>query len=116
MAELPPLAKEGPMPDSWVAESPVLAMIAIFILLPVVCIVYAFAAWTFRRYRERRILRCPERKRGAQVTVDAVHAALSSIIGQPCLRIKDCSLWADEKDCTQTCVKPSRAGALSGAM
>lgn len=102
------------MSNSWFADSAVLIGISIFILLPIICVVYAFAVWTFRRYRHGTILRCPERGRGAQVTIDAMRAALSSIIGQPRLRVKNCSLWEDRKECTQTCVRTSCVGALSG--
>lgn len=102
------------MNNSWFVNSAILAGILIFVLLPVICVVYAFAVWTFRRYRHGTFLRCPERGKAAQVTIDAMRAALTSIMGQPCLQIKNCSLWADRKECAQTCVSPSRAGALSG--
>lgn len=102
------------MSNSWFVNSAVLIGISIFILLPIICVVYAFAVWTFRRYRHGTILRCPERGKGAQVTIDAMRAALSSIIGQPRLRVKNCSLWGDRKECMQTCVRTTCVGALSG--
>ena len=102
------------MSNAWFVDSAVLFGISILILLPVICVVYAFAVWTFRRYRHATIRRCPERGKGAHVTIDAMRAALSSIIGQPRLRVKNCSLWEDRKECTQPCVGSPRAGAPSG--
>lgn len=102
------------MINSWIEISAVLLGTLIFIFLPVICVVGDFALWTLGRYCRATILRCPEREKSARVAVGAVRAALTSIIGQPCLHVKDCSLWAQGKECTQTCVKASRSVPPSG--
>lgn len=102
------------MINSWVEISAVLLGTLIFIFLPVICVVGDFALWTLGRHYRGTIVRCPARGKSACVTVDAVRAALTSTIGQPCLHVKDCSLWTHGRECTQTCVKASRTVALSG--
>jgi hypothetical protein len=102
------------MINSWIEISAVLLGTLIFIFLPVICVVADFGLWTLGRYRRATILRCPERGKSARVTVDAMRAVLTSIIGRPCLHVKGCSLWAHRRACTQTCVKASRSVPPSG--
>lgn len=102
------------MINFWIEISAVLFGTLIFIFLPVICVVGDFAVWTLGRYRRGTILRCPERRKRARVAVDAMRAALTSIVGQPCLHVKDCLLWAHGRECSQTCVKPSHGVVPSG--
>ncbi len=69
-----------------------LAMAAIYILLPIICVLFAFASDTFRRYRGSRILQCPETGTKATISIDAHRAALTSVVDRPRLRVKTCSL------------------------
>lgn len=78
--------------------------VATYILLPIICIVLGFALETFRRYRETRILRCPETGSLAKVAIDAYRAALTSAFDKPRLRAKNCSLWPERKACAQGCL------------
>jgi len=44
----------------------------------------------YRRYRGRRVAACPETSAPAAVEVDAIHAALTAVLGPPHLRLKSC--------------------------
>ncbi|MBI2000946.1 MAG: hypothetical protein HYT85_13200 [candidate division NC10 bacterium] len=85
------------MSHPWVVVIAVLAVAALYVLLPLV-------ADTFRRFRSRRMLSCPETGGKAEVGIDASRAALTSALGRPQLRAEDCSLWPEKKDCGQECL------------
>ena len=76
----------------------IIALAAVYVLVPV-------AADTFRRYRTKKSLRCPETGREAEVGIDAGRAALTSAFGRALLRVKNCSLWPERKECAQDCVR-----------
>jgi hypothetical protein len=56
------------------------------------------------RYRGSRIVTCPETKRPAIVRVDSLHASLTSTVGLPDIRLKDCSRWPIKEQCGQECL------------
>ena len=56
------------------------------------------------RYRGQRIVTCPETKKPAIVEVDSLHASLTSTVGLPDIRLKDCSRWPIKGDCGQECL------------
>jgi hypothetical protein len=55
-------------------------------------------------YRGPRIVTCPETKKSAIVEVDSVHAMLTSTVGLPDIRLKDCSRWPIKQQCGQECL------------
>ena len=59
---------------------------------------------SFSRYRGSRTITCPETKRPAVVEVDALHASLTSTVGLPDIRLKDCSRWPIKEQCGQECL------------
>ena len=85
------------MENPWIVIASIVAVGVVYVLLPVI-------ADTFRWYRATRILRCPETEKEAEVAIDASHAALTSAFGPPVLRVKNCSLWPEGKDCPQDCL------------
>jgi hypothetical protein len=85
------------MGTPWIVIAAILAIALLYVLVPVV-------TDAFRRYRRRKILRCPETGRDTGVAIDASTAALTSAFGPPVLRVKDCSLWPERKDCEQGCL------------
>lgn len=89
------------MGTPWILIAAILAIALLFVLVPVV-------TDAFRRFRTRKILRCPETGRDAEVGIDASKAALTSAFGPPVLRVKDCSLWPERKGCEQDCLPPLR--------
>ena len=76
----------------------ILALGVLYVVLPVV-------VSTLVRYREARKVECPETKREATIEFDASHAALTSAVGRPRVRIRECSFWPEKKDCAQDCLK-----------
>ena len=56
------------------------------------------------RYRGSRIVTCPETKKPAVVEVDALHAALTSTVGLPDIRLEECSRWPIREQCGQECL------------
>jgi hypothetical protein len=56
------------------------------------------------RYRGSRLIVCPENGEGAMVEVDAVHAALTSPLGQPDIRLQNCWRWPIHQACGQECL------------
>jgi hypothetical protein len=74
-------------------------------------IVLAAALWlgiqlvrSSSRYRGSRIVTCPETNRPTIVEVDALHASLTSTVGLPDIRLKDCSRWPIMEQCGQECL------------
>lgn len=56
------------------------------------------------RYRDSRLIICPGNNEAAIVEVDAVHAALTSALGQPNIRLQTCWRWPLHQDCGQECL------------
>ena len=90
------------MSGPWILIGAILAVGVLYVLLP-------WMAHIFARYRAPRALRCPETGTKAWVEIDASHAALSAAFGEPDLRARGCSLWADRGACAEACLKPPEA-------
>ena len=86
------------MSATWMILVAVLGLVVIFVAIPIM-------ADTFLRYRAKRVVHCPVENTNARVLVDAPIAALTSVLGQPKLRIDRCSLWPDRADCAQRCTR-----------
>ena len=81
-----------------IAVAAIIALAAVYVLVPV-------AADTFRRFRTRKSLICPETGQQVEVGIDARRAALTSAFGRALLRVKNCSLWPQRKECGRDCVR-----------
>ncbi len=79
-------------------------VIAIFALIALFFVVRAGVS-TYLEFRGARVITCPETKAPAGVEVDARHAAMTALLDDPELRLKDCSRWPEREDCGQECVK-----------
>ena len=64
---------------------------------------------SYRRYRNRRTVICPETGQIAEVDLKAVQASLISALGKHWVRVKWCSLWPRKKGCTEECVENGSA-------
>ena len=93
------------MTNPWLSGPAMLIALMTYVLLPLICVVLGFAIETFRRHRGRRILQCPETGSKAKVGIDAYRAALTSVVEKPRLRVKNCSLWPERKECAQACLR-----------
>lgn len=95
------------MDNPWIVVAAILAVAVTFVLVPVV-------TDAFRRYRKSKILLCPEVGKEAEVGIDVHRAAFTSAFGRPLLRVKNCSLWPERKDCGQDCLTSEGASPPEG--
>lgn len=58
----------------------------------------------YYRYRDSRLIICPDNGEAAIVEVDAVHAALTSAFGRPDIRLQNCGRWPLYGSCGQECL------------
>lgn len=58
---------------------------------------------TWRAYRRRCVVTCPETGAATGVHVDAARAARSAWFGPLDLRLKSCTRWPERADCGQEC-------------
>ena len=66
--------------------------------------VVRFFSRAYFRYRDSRVIICPDTNEQAVVEVDAVHAALTSALGQPDIRLRNCWRWPLYENCGQECL------------
>ena len=60
---------------------------------------------TYRSYRNRKVIICPENHKLAEVELDARRAGLMSALGKSKLAVKWCSRWSQKRGCAEDCVK-----------
>ena len=71
---------------------------AYFVIRPVV-------ADSYRRYRGRKTVICPDTAEIAELELNAGTASAISALGKRWVRVKWCSLWPRRKGCRQECVQ-----------
>lgn len=79
---------------------------ASLILLPL-------AIWrhqVFERYSGSRLVKCPQDRRPAAVSIDALHAAATGVDGCPDLRLSSCTCWPERANCNQACLAQAVRG------
>lgn len=76
-----------------------------FFLLGLLYTVIRFSLGAYLKYACTRVITCPETQKPAAVRVDSGHAAFTGILGDPDLRLKECSRWPERKDCGQECLR-----------
>lgn len=86
------------MNTAWTVIAAVIALGTIYVLFPVI-------VHTFYRFRNKRVIKCPETSGYAEIDIDAPRAALSSAFGKPLLRVKNCTFWPKKKNCHQGCLR-----------
>lgn len=59
----------------------------------------------FFRFRGPHNLLCPDTGNFAIVRIGALHAAVSSLLHDPNLRVRDCSRWPEHQGCRQECLR-----------
>jgi len=79
----------------------IFAAIIVFVLLLVGLL---YIARAYRQQQGEQVIICPETGRPALVEVDTMHAALTSVVGRPDIRLQNCSRWPMKKDCGQECL------------
>lgn len=58
---------------------------------------------SYRAYRTRRVVTCPETGEAVEVEVDAVRVARSAWMGPLSLRLRNCARWPERAGCGQEC-------------
>ena len=61
-------------------------------------------ARVYSRYMGSRVVTCPDTGWPTIVEVDALHASLTSTVGLPDIRLKECTRWPLNKQCGQECL------------
>ncbi len=82
--------------------------VALFVLAPLLGALYVVlpvVTEAYRWFRGNRTILCPETRSPADIRLDAGHAALTAAVGNPSLRLTDCSQWPERQDCEQECLK-----------
>jgi|KBSSwiStaDraftv2_1062776.scaffolds.fasta_scaffold569676_2 hypothetical protein len=86
------------MTAPWLTFFAIIGVAVLYVIVPIV-------ADTFMRFRDRRIVHCPEQDRPARVQIDATLAAMTAVPGPPKLMVERCSFWPDRADCAQRCTR-----------
>jgi len=69
------------------------------------CIPVLFLALrTYLRYRGTRVVTCPETCNPVAVRVNKGHAAATTALGEPQLRLESCTRWPEKEHCGQECL------------
>lgn len=76
----------------------IIALGGLFVVLPLF-------VHTFQRYRNKKVLKCPETGELAEVDINAPRAAISSLFSKPLLKVKNCTLWPKRKGCDEECLR-----------
>lgn len=79
----------------------------LFLIFGVVVILLLPALWAreiHHRYAAPRAVTCPETHQQVGVTIDAVHAAVTSLGDAPEFRLSDCTRWPARAKCGQECL------------
>jgi hypothetical protein len=82
-----------------------LTLIAGVVTLGLYFVIAPVATDTYRRYRKRKTVICPDTGQIAEVELKAVQAGLMSALGKHWVRVKRCSLWPRKQGCAQECVR-----------
>jgi len=78
------------------------------IAVVIVVVVWKMAtAWV--KYRGDLLITCPENRRPAGVKVQAGHAAATSLVNRPDMRLANCSRWPERAGCGQECLSQLQA-------
>jgi len=83
---------------------PVSTGVGIAIVVVFAAILLGRQARAWWEYRGQRVIVCPDNRSPAGVVVDARHAAVTSILGAPELRLASCSRWPELSGCGQPCL------------
>jgi len=80
-------------------------LIAGVIILGLYFVVAPAVLSTYRHYRGRRTIICPDTDQIAEMEIKAGRAGIMALFGKTGLRVKWCSLWPKRKGCAEECVK-----------
>jgi hypothetical protein len=86
-----------------------LAIAAVAVVAGLVFSRFIPAMQAFFMYRGKRLITCPETLTKESVDVAAGKAATWAFIGEPVLRLDQCSRWPERRNCGQECLQQIEA-------
>ncbi len=84
-------------------ETPLL-MVAGIVTMGIFLVVLPVVLSAYSKFRNTKLVSCPETHDFTEVTLDSGRAALMSAFGKTALHVKSCALWPKRKGCGETCV------------
>ncbi len=91
---------------------------SVHMIIALVIVLLAVGLFIFRaipglrayfNFRGKRLVTCPENEAHAAVEVNAIEAAEGAFLGEPTLRLHECSRWPEREGCGQECLKQIEA-------
>ncbi len=82
-----------------------LMLIAVIVLFGLLFVVVPVVFDAYGRYRQRKVITCPEASVLAEVTLRTRLAACGTAFGKRWLRVGSCSLWPEKIGCDEKCAK-----------
>jgi len=82
-----------------------LMLVAVIVLFGLLFVVVPVIFDAYNRYRERKVITCPETRDPAEVALKTRLAAFGAAFGKPWVRVGNCSLWPRKQGCDEKCVK-----------
>jgi hypothetical protein len=83
--------------------------LAVPFLVVLMAIIIGRLVYAWMRYRDERLITCPENLRAAGVRLNARHAAATSLLHAADLRLSACSRWPERAGCGQECLSQIEA-------
>lgn len=82
---------------------------AIYLIIGLIVLGVFYFVWrigikTYRKFRGKMLVTCPETHQTAGVAVDAKHAAITALYSEPDLRLRECTRWPERQNCGQECL------------
>lgn len=85
-----------------------LILLSLFLFAIAACALFLMpfllGAEVYSRYSGSRVVTCPENHQPVAVNLDATRAARTALVGNPSLRIADCTRWPERANCGQECM------------
>jgi len=79
--------------------------VAVVIVLGIASFLFARSGVQFRRFRRQRQVLCPDTGDFVVIHINAIKAAISSLGGDPKLRVTHCTNWPERHGCRQECLR-----------
>ena len=81
-----------------------LAVLYIAMAAAAIAILWRVSVRVYLKYRGTRIVTCPETGEPEAVTVNARDAAVTALLGERQLRLRQCSRWPERAGCDEDCL------------
>src|SRR5262249_8052451 len=79
-------------------------VIAAVLLIGLILLAIRYWVNASEKFGGGQVIVCPETKKEAIISIDAEHAALTSLVGQTDIRLESCWRWPLRESCGQECL------------